>query len=267
MQADAFFRMGSTHAVCQDYATHTKIGDVTFVAVADGCSSSPDTDFGARLLTRAFAESVEQLPWQTSRSVALAAQRMSVALGLPKESLDSTLLTVTQRHDEGPLLIQQFGDGAVLYRSHTGWHYESVDFDKNAPNYPRYSLCENDSLAYNEFVGHATITRGEKGADGIWKTWSTVVPLDEHRAMRLTLSTEACDVALVMTDGVHSFQDAGGMPVPVEAVLDELIAFKGYAGQFVARRCMRFLDKTCAERGWKHADDFAVAGIYVGEAP
>ena len=76
--------------------------------------------------------------------------------------------------------------------------------------------------------------------------------------------TQNTDLLLIASDGIESFQTANGEPVPVEEVIDEILAIKNFKGEFLSRRCSRFLSKTCVERGWKHADDFAIAGIYVG---
>ena len=51
IHVDCAFRMGRTHLVCQDYAA-VAAGEFPCVLLADGCSWSPDTDMGARLLVR-----------------------------------------------------------------------------------------------------------------------------------------------------------------------------------------------------------------------
>ena len=55
--ADAHFSIGKTHRVCEDYARAGLLPDGrAFAIVSDGCSSSPDTDFGSRLMTIAAQE-------------------------------------------------------------------------------------------------------------------------------------------------------------------------------------------------------------------
>jgi hypothetical protein len=49
-------------------------------------------------------------------------------------------------------------------------------------------------------------------------------------------------------------------------VVAEMLAIKGFAGEFVTRRAKRFLKDTVA-KGWHHDDDFAVAGIFLGDHP
>ncbi|HYO91642.1 MAG TPA: hypothetical protein VEQ40_08400, partial [Pyrinomonadaceae bacterium] len=64
MNADSAFLIGATHAVCQDYAVAgngtpderaavSNLQANPYVILSDGCSSSPDTDIGARLLVKA----------------------------------------------------------------------------------------------------------------------------------------------------------------------------------------------------------------------
>ena len=61
-RTDAFFSIGKTHMVCQDYARSgtTRAGH-PYAIVCDGCSSSPDTDLGSRFLAMSFASYVEHL--------------------------------------------------------------------------------------------------------------------------------------------------------------------------------------------------------------
>jgi hypothetical protein len=97
---------------------------------------------------------------------------------------------------------------------------------------------------------------------------------DMENTFHLTQSTvideggpvDAIDLVLLFSDGVESFTDESGVQVPLHAVLDEVLGFKNYTGQFIARRSARFL-KDAAARGWKHSDDFSCAGIYLGDTP
>ncbi|MCA9708502.1 MAG: hypothetical protein KDK70_21815, partial [Myxococcales bacterium] len=61
MYVDAWFAIGDTHVVCEDFACagHTEAG-AGFAVVCDGCSSSPQTDVGARLLAAAARVELER---------------------------------------------------------------------------------------------------------------------------------------------------------------------------------------------------------------
>ena len=56
VQCDAFFAIGSTHDICQDYALALNISNRSLLIVSDGCSASPSTDIGARILSRCAAQ-------------------------------------------------------------------------------------------------------------------------------------------------------------------------------------------------------------------
>ena len=58
---DSIFKIGKTHTVCQDYAIHKQSENVSFkqeniIALSDGCSGAPDTDFGSRFLVKTFVD-------------------------------------------------------------------------------------------------------------------------------------------------------------------------------------------------------------------
>jgi protein phosphatase 2C-like protein len=266
MGADSFFRMGSTHHVCQDYAASGESNGLTYAALSDGCSSSPDTDFGARFLVQAFRNEVEWDP--SALSLAAAASKMAEAAGLSNSCLDATLLMVIMgdMHAE----IWRAGDGVVAWRRRDGrCFFNQIAFGQNAPRYLSYQLSPELERQHRLLSPEVTVRVGVRDAPGsAWSVTSESCPIG-------ALSTFECwyidrqdhDLALVFSDGVESFIDAQSKPVPLESVLDELLAIKGLQGQFLSRRCGRFLTKTCVERGWVHSDDLSVAGIYLGGAP
>jgi hypothetical protein len=267
MGADCFFRMGATHHVCQDYAAAGIANGLTYAALSDGCSSSPDTDFGARFMVQAFKTSVG---WDPSPTViASRAARYAEALDMPASCLDATLLfgMMGEQHAE----LWRAGDGVVAWRRRNGtWFFHQVAFGNNAPRYMSYSLSPDLEAQHAALSKTVTVRVGARGP-GSADTWD--VAEDTRPIMDLPsiecwyLQRNDTDLALMFSDGIESFQDAQGCPVPLEEVLNELTAIKGLHGQFLARRCGKFISKTCAERGWTHADDFSAAGIYLGELP
>ena len=63
----------------------------------------------------------------------------------------------------------------------------------------------------------------------------------------------------------HSGRRVGGAyeAVPLLQVLDKVLAFKGYQGEFVKRRMRRFLTQEAPLLGWHHDDDVSLAAIHV----
>ena len=54
MNTDFYCEIGDSHVACEDYALAGKINDnISYAIVADGCSSSPNVDVGARVLAHA----------------------------------------------------------------------------------------------------------------------------------------------------------------------------------------------------------------------
>lgn len=266
MGADCFFRMGSTHQVCQDYARAGESGGYTFAALSDGCSSSPDTDFGARFLVQAFTQEVRD--GQFTEEIASRAAWMSAAAGLPRSCLDATLLAAYLDR-EAYIRVVRTGDGVVAWRGRDGnWRYEQVSFGSNAPRYLSYKL--DPRLEARQLELSPTVVRHSGSRERDETEWITTEVEQPSRNSptgieRWSLPIEMVDTAIVFSDGVESFVDASGTAVPLERVLDELLAFKVMHGEFLSRRCTRFL-KDCAKRGWAHTDDFSAAGIHIEEA-
>src|SRR6185295_20387035 len=116
MNADSTFMIGTTHSVCQDYALANNASNASNVIVTDGCSTSPDTDIGARLLVRAASQLLSNQ--HSADVVALHKEAARLALewtrdiGLQPESVDVTLLTA-HLHD-GEVIVGASGDGLIL---------------------------------------------------------------------------------------------------------------------------------------------------------
>jgi len=290
MDSDAFFTIGKTHKVCQDYAkagTLERCG--AYAIVSDGCSGSPDTDFGARFITMAAVNdrhihSAEVLrfylsPLFDATEVARQAKEM-IRSPLNPSCIDATCLGIFE--EAGGVFVVAAGDGVILAKKRDGT-VEVVDIDFNgAPGYPSYLVYPARLDAYyKEGYGERIVTRTLGWVNG--SDWD---PSKEtkHRFTPVAawvedLKTEVLDgpfvrlwfpkadyeLVMVVSDGIHSFQDAATLErVPMLEIVPNLIGIKSYAGEFVARRVIAF-EKLCAKKGWHHNDDLGVAAVYLGE--
>lgn len=286
MGSDSYFRMGSTHAICQDYALSGTREGIDFAIVADGCSGvavdgipgSPFTDFGARFLALSAMRWLSTLAGGGFPALALItdAAAKARASDLPKEALDATLITAVRNGNV--VHVRQTGDGVVVAKKRNGkLQYTSLKFGNNAPYYLSYLLSEGrrQSLLSPEHAapenkaeaGLLTLTEGTFSEE-CWKTNSIPTQLTYSDDLGVTnvcrsFEFDASDTefVLILSDGAESFQLKDGTPVPLEQVLEQICAIKGLAGEFIVRRCNRFLQSFCVERGWKHYDDLSVAGI------
>jgi hypothetical protein len=246
MHADAFFTRGQSHRVCQDYAC----AGASWALVSDGCSSSLESDWGARLLARAAAGLLEQRSFSVAFTLE-EAQRMQAALRLPPSALDATLLCAWR--DDDVTRVSIAGDGYVTARRSDGriecW---AVRHEDGAPPYPSY-LCNAARLsAYLEQHGSRRLEHGLLGESFAF----------EERHLRevpyvieLALPVNDYPLVAVASDGAASFEGWGPM-----RVLEELVSLPSTSGCFVLRRCRRFLREARAQ-GIRHHDDLSFAAL------
>lgn len=266
MNADAYFTIGKTHEVCEDYTLAGK----DFAVLSDGCSGSPRTDFGARFLALATehwlkyedktAGEIRDLPKNALR----IAHSMVKVASLPSECLDATLAYIFA--DELYANVFLAGDGVIAARRRSGGvEIYCVDYISGAPAYLNYT--NNDvrkKLYFDQDQGFdTTIYLPDKDVQITHDTG-----LDSHQFI---FDLERYDLVAVMSDGAMSFQRAivnnlgtsrHFENVPVKDVVEELMAVKSPAGKFIARRCKRFL-KDCVKKGWHHNDDLSMAALYI----
>jgi len=129
MKTDSAFQIGKTHDICEDFAltgSFKSAGDDAYYAiVSDGCSSSPNTDLGSRLLSFSIANELKQLYTNSSErykiskklrnlsdDLCIARARSSIqSLNLPQDSLDATALIAYTEPGKTEIAIK--GDGCV----------------------------------------------------------------------------------------------------------------------------------------------------------
>lgn len=289
MNSDSAFLIGATHAVCQDYAVagigSTNGADAApdfksrpYVILSDGCSSSPDTDIGARLLVKA-AEQVlhaagqppEFDPAALHREAARRALVWARRAGLRAEAIDATLLTAHVCGDT--LVVGCSGDGVVCFESRAGTlDVYVISYASGYPVYPAYTHQPERLRAL------ADMTRAGDKEVKRFRRASVAEPLRLESTTQGGSLTEVFAVkaanyrfAALLSDGVHSFYVAQQTPtskrveaVSLDTVLGELIAFKSVRGLFVGRRVRRFV-KDCEAKGWQHADDLALGALHLGD--
>jgi hypothetical protein len=245
MNADATINIGSTHSLCQDYV----IARNDYVILSDGCSSSPDTDIGARLLVKALDQnlrqpaSIEELHKESAR-VALAWAKM---IGLPPESVDATLMSIHIAGDE--VVIACSGDGVILLESQTGdLDFYTISSPSGYPFYPSY-VHQPDRLA--ELVANDRHIKEIRH--------SSDITISDSLTITFKLNLADYKYAAVASDGMTSFHS-----VTLLDVLKEFWSFKNSHGAFVERRMKRFRKDT-QPKGWQHADDLAIGVLHLGE--
>jgi len=263
MEADAYFAMGKSHTVCQDYAGVKGTGVGVRVAVSDGCSSSPDTDFGSRFLVKATLSSPAfALP--TAPYIARIANEGALAMDLPTSCLDATLLVAEVYMDE--LRVVMFGDGVIDIEFKNGGRSTfSIEFEREAPAYPSYFLRPDDLTLYLEKYGTRRVVVMSPSTNGGAIEGVVEKVTRETYGYSMGFNWNVIRRVTMCSDGVRSFRRVVSPGVfenvPLQQVLAEITNIHSTAGQFMVRRMRRFLYDFCPKNGWFHEDDVAVATI------
>lgn len=257
---DSYFALGKTHTVCQDYAaTHNKDGRV-FLALSDGCSSSPDTDFGSRILVKKAIALTNQLDNSFSpMAFADGINDARKSLGLSKSCLDATLMFAQQIDDE--MVINIWGDGVLHVKYKTGkTETFDVEFPDNTPAYFSY-LANLTVDTYLASHGKRVVNCWTNGmSDGVLNC-----PVEKHRYnLESRFNLDEIEHVFLLSDGVKSFckmVNGSWQPIPIQEVIEQVTAVKNSNGEFMVRRMRKFLFDFCPKNGWIHEDDIAVAAM------
>jgi len=271
IQTDSYFFIGKTHEVCQDYAANTYSSAV----VCDGCSGSPNTDFGSRILSRLILDSGLTFNKDGDKdSVAHfdliylinKANIIAENLSLKNDCLDSTILYLQDNEDTVEVLM--IGDGTLAVLKNDG-NINTIDisFPSGAPRYLNYYNNEVRSKQYTE---QFTNTKLVQNFDLPCKNFNCV--RTEDWFYTTTIEKKDNKAILLMSDGVHSFLKptttlSGKMMESVSyvEVLKEILDFKGFGGRFIQRRMHWFQNKIMPKLGWQNDDDISMCGMYFKE--
>lgn len=292
MNSDVAFRIGSTHQVCQDYARAGSVAGLHYAIISDGCSSSPDTDVGARILVIEAESSLRMAqlgcPGQAATGlifpkcipmIAGNAQSTSKLLGLPHGHLDATLGIVTAFESDGLVSLDGwlFGDGVIVTKMFDTikktevMNVTTLQYESGYPDYPSYSLDAKRAAAVKpHLVGKVTyeVYSSEFKDPICWSAEKHEGPYRRHESFGPSDYLRPVYMA-VMSDGVMSFvkhvqteTSKTDSQMPLRDVLGELLSFKGYQGVFVQRRMQKFA-KDCVGCGMVHHDDLSLGVVSV----
>jgi len=278
MNTDHCFRIGSTHAVCQDYAISGIIRlktvpgateDIGYAIVSDGCSGAAFTDIGSRCLTHAARHmlmvapsAVFNLDAETIGRVIIDKAASAVdRLGLTRGCLQATLLMAVVRGSKARVLM--FGDGGIVRQTHGCREVQCVSYDAskpgvqaNAPYYLAHRLSVQDTTDYfSEFSQFRRTTI-------IDSSGSRTQDEDAGAVTDLKFDVVEGDQIVLLSDGIDQFYDGKFENIHWSIEADALTKFKSTHGEFVTRRVQAH-ERVCRENQVSHHDDLSVAAIIV----
>jgi len=267
---DSFYRIGHDHEVCQDFAGTSKSATDVFLCVSDGCSSSPDSDWGSRLLV-SFAISnfasyaANYTKWEDMAHAILHfthCQQINIP-GIVQQSLDATLIFATTEGDN--VKATMWGDGTIcVVKSDGSYDVIIVDYKENTPLYLSYLLSDKRREALKTVDMTKTIRTFHYDAQGNGIDVDVVESKTDFEAFTFISPLKV----FIMTDGITSFKqkvtNSNGIPVvdnyPFDKIIRELIHIPNTNGNFL-KRCWGKMRQTMGKNSIYHHDDFSCAAL------
>jgi hypothetical protein len=263
IQIDTFSKIGKSHQVCEDYIFS---GDdpVKYIILSDGCSSSKNTEMGARILCHLAKQYLRyrkddyRFPYLDYDEMGLwiihNAELTAKHMGLEKTCLDATLIVAFEFKAKVHVYI--FGDGTIVTQNQDGMTSVSeIEFTSNAPYYLSYKIDPERMASFHKM-----------GQDLIIKT--TITNINENKyaydfKCRFKFRLEKFPKILIASDGMSSFIK-NGEPEQTLNIANEFLNFKSTKGEFLKRRLKRAL-KVYEKNGLYNYDDLSVGGFLYEE--
>lgn len=262
MEADSHYIIGRKHDVCQDYSVVGKsLGNNPFCIVADGCSTAPNSDIGARLLAHSLVQQGEEgVPFNFSEAIYKACHTAD-SLGLPRECTMASVMALQVTNNN--VIAYMVGDGFLMARERlTGniivWQLRASN---NAPEYLYYITNPKDHAVYQQYyTGKKEINVILIEKNGKIREQPDEKQFRRELIIRLKLDLESYDIIAVSSDGINSFDNT----VLTTDIIRDLVNVKNTKGSFVTRRMKRF-ERECIENEEYHSDDISIAAVYLGD--
>lgn len=269
MNTGAAFYIGKLHKICEDYSCHGNTPE-PYILLSDGCSSSPNTDFGSRILTKVAGDLLQKEPILDIDEMLIEADEIRRIINISQKSLDATLFCAYVRDTKYHLLM--CGDGASVKIKDNGMmEIVLIEYPSGAPFYPNYRLDLVRKAGYkSEFGMKRKVTTYLLTPYGVVENYVESEDEDGFFYSEEGLCKDYKSIS-IMSDGIFSYYELlntgtskSGNPIDVNDVLRKLLDFKSFQGEFVDRRLQKFR-KDCEKMNWFHADDISLATIFLGK--
>lgn len=259
MNIDTFLEIGGQHKVCEDYIVSGN-DPVPYIILSDGCSTSDNTEMGARILSllakqylKYNANELRNIDyWKLGSWVIHNAEQTARNLGLSRACLTATLIVAY--YLDGNLRIMMYGDGSFITVSNMGSvEITSIDYESNAPYYLVYLI---DQFRHGLYERRSPM----KTTKTIYSDSSTIneqVAYDQPSVFNINMSLN--QIVMPMSDGIDSFLH-GKERISAEKIIPSFVNFKNTKGEFLKRRLNKQM-KSFAKSGIHHFDDLSVGAF------
>ena len=263
MNCNSTFSIGHDHIICEDYALSGNSAGLAYAVVCDGCSASPEVDFGARILAmsakRALLIARDSEPARFGEIIIQNAERVfDVLPHLHRQALDATVLVAWV--EDNKVTARLYGDGVFVHKSGDDVYAINMHLTSGAPDYLSYHLDPQRLAIYKGVKGNVKTIETFEITNGT-KTINNGVA-DPLIPVTLKRDVKPGDIIAVISDGINSFRESDNKEIDWTNLLEEFVGFKNFEGEFVIRRIAAFKRK-CAKNGTTHSDDISISAIVV----
>jgi len=258
LHCDHHHTIGLTHQICQDYVVSGE-APTPFIVLSDGCSSSPNSERGAKILTLTAQQIIKnenQWPLDYAdfgQQLINTALSVTKKLQLPDGVLDATVMLAFLQEDN--MMVYVYGDGCLLFKDHDG-HVGTIEvvFTHNAPFYLSYWINKERLLEYTKAEAKPLLLMDSVNGQSEPKPFQTPLifslPLKKYKMIGIA------------SDGASHFVDIKkSEKVPLYDIATDLLAFPDTLNEFVKRHTINVLAQH-TKRGIHPLDDLSI-GVFV----
>lgn len=292
---DGYYEIGASHSICEDYVLVSKPNDnFCFGIVCDGCTGSPNTEMGARIVAHHAKKAIDEFykfdPFFTmteaiqyfimpmaKKIISAESEHTAQFLGLPIECLDVTtwILFGSKKENDIRFSVMGWGDGQVIVRTKNSSCIYAVNYPSQAPFYLAYYFNYTRMKNYmKNFSPNLEFSRIIFN-NGILDPLTTITinkeirPCNTPTILHIPNNPEDPVISItICTDGLKTFN--GGLQPENEEygsllwAAKRAIDYQSLEGVFVERR-MKALSRRDAKDNIKHHDDIGMVSVLLME--
>jgi hypothetical protein len=274
---DDFLRIGGNHKICEDYILTGDVEDILYIILSDGCSSSKNTEMGARILSHLAKSYIIDEYYYKKRDkfpkldymgnhIIHNSQLITKQLKLSDSCLDATLVIALFDKIKKLFQIYTYGDAVfVMEEQNQDITIIDIEYTNNAPYYLSYQIDEKrDELYYKMKIIKNIRTRKTTIVDPFEVCSDEVENFAYDYNVPMTLKITDFKTILICSDGMNSFiqkTDNGLTQANQFLIANEFLSLKNKNGEFLKRRCKRALKNLEQIYGITHYDDLSIGAL------
>lgn len=285
---DSYYKKGSTHEVCEDYALTGSCGNMHYSIVSDGCSACANVDIGARLLSLIAANTLryyyrigvfkeQPIPFTIEKIKKVILKRIadiSSFLGLENSAFSATLL-ITVNILGGPSFFLGWGDGYFIEKKKDSTLFTKIEFQSSAPFFLNYYTQEDSPLLsaidqYKDFSGVKKVIVSEylskKGASPVLIGTTEANPVEFYYFKAIDKSSGPMHL-ITCSDGGNTFVSGQTNSRDTQTDIHTLISLTDFKAPLpgFAKKAYEKYKAAHSSREMDHYDDLSLTAIMTNE--